>query len=108
MAGFAPGYWDQEAGNYDINDQTLCRIPNHSPGVRGDVQRLASPEPGLEDDVVTEFVVFLFADAALAVVRGIEELGFSRLVKTLFKRGEKSVGEDASSALVWYVDEDCQ
>ena len=85
----------------DIDDGTSCRQASPLQRSLGMDQRslmtpaeqLAYPEKGLEDDEVSEFVVFLFAEAAMAVVKGIERMGFRELLKLLTKREEKNLAK---------------
>jgi hypothetical protein len=53
-------------------------------------EQLKSPERGLEDDEVTEFVAFLFADVALGIVKGIEKLGLRKLLSSLVRSQERN------------------
>jgi hypothetical protein len=88
-----PGPMCQFRNPEDIDDGTLCRRVSPSPGVLGTEpdEQIACPEAGLEDDEVTEFVVFLFADAAMAAVKGIEKLGFKELISSLTRKEEENI-----------------
>lgn len=101
MSGKIPGLNCQIRDPQQINDGTLCRQESFLPGFLSKYSDQASmmspqeqilfPESGLENDEVTEFIAFAFADAALAIAKGLEKMGIKELLNLLMKKKEKDL-----------------